>query len=48
MSERITIVVDTENVKKLRKLQADMIRNSVGTVSFSRVVNLVLVKGLKK
>jgi len=46
MSSRITIVLNDENHKKLRNLQAKMIKESTKSVSFSRVINEVLEKGL--
>jgi len=45
--DRITVVIDATNVKKLRNIQAKMIPQSTKSVSFSRVLNLVLVEGLK-
>jgi len=48
MSDRITVVIDDANVKKLRNIQAKMITNSPKAVSFSRVLNLVVSEGLKK
>ncbi len=48
MSDRITVVIDTVNVRKLRNLQAKMITSSPKSVSFSRVLNLVVNEGLKK
>ncbi len=47
MSKRITVVLDDELVKKLRHLQAKMISKSSKSVSFSRVINKELRKGLK-
>jgi len=48
VSDRITVVIDTANVRKLRNIQAKMITTSPKSVSFSRVLNLVVVEGLKK
>jgi len=48
MSDRITVVIDDSNVKKLRKIQGKMIIESPRSISFSRVLNLVLAEGLKK
>jgi len=48
MSDRITIVLDTQNSKKLRKIQGKLIAESPKSVSFSRVLNLVIIEGLKK
>ena len=47
MAERITIMLNSEIAKKLRLLQAKKIKDSSSTVSFSRIVNEVLEKGLK-
>lgn len=46
MSERLTIVLNSDLAKKLRKLQAKRIQETTSTVSFSRIVNEVLEKGL--
>ncbi|MCV0372493.1 MAG: hypothetical protein K5793_02950 [Nitrosarchaeum sp.] len=48
MSNRITVVLDSGNVEKLRTIQAKMIKSSIKSVSFSHVLNLVLEEGLKK
>ena len=45
---RITILLDDDLSRKLRSLQAKSIQERQETVSFSRVVNDVLRKGLKK
>ena len=47
MSKRITIVLDDDLYKKLRLRQAKMIAASTKSVSFSRVINQQLRKGLK-
>lgn len=47
MAERITIMMDSEIAKKLRNLQAKKLKESSSSVSFSKVVNEVLEKGLK-
>lgn len=47
MSKRITIVLDSDNDKKLRLKQAKRIQVEQGTVSFSRVINDTLRKSLK-
>jgi len=41
-------MLDEDLARKLRLLQAKLIQERQGTVSFSRVVNDVLRKGLKK
>jgi len=46
-ANRITVMLDKEIDKKLRNKQANMIKNTSGTVSFSRVLNEVLRKALK-
>ncbi len=47
MGQRITIVLDDDLVKKLREKQAKLIKESTKSVSFSRVVNETLRKGIK-
>jgi hypothetical protein len=47
MAERLTIMLNSEIAKKLRLLQAKKIKDSSSTVSFSRIVNEILEKGLK-
>jgi len=47
MSKRITIVLDDDNIKKLRTIQAKKIKESDKSVSFSRVINDVLRKKLR-
>jgi len=48
MGDRITIVLNSTNVEKFRNIQARMIRTSPKSISFSRVLNLVVSEGLKK
>ena len=48
MGDRITIVLNSTNVEKLRNIQAKMIRTSPKSISFSHVLNLVVSEGLKK
>ena len=48
MGDRITVVLDSDNVEKLRSIPAKMIRTSPKSISFSRVLNLVVSEGLKK
>jgi len=43
---RCTIMLDDEVAVRLRKLQSDMIRKSSSTVSFSRIINEILRKGI--
>ena len=47
MGKRITIVLDDDLVKKLHEKQAKLIKESTKSVSFSRVVNDTLRKGIK-
>ena len=46
MGNRITIVIDDELMKKLRKKQAKMIQESLKNVSFSYVISEHLKKSL--
>jgi hypothetical protein len=48
MSKRVTIMIDPENDKKLRDLQSKRIKEEQGSVSYSRVLNDVLSRSLKK
>ncbi len=48
MGDRITVVLNSTNVEKLRNIQAKMIRISPKSISFSHVLNLVVSEGLKK
>lgn len=45
MAQRITIMLDDKLAFKVRKKQAELIKESKRSVSFSRVVNQVLEKG---
>jgi len=47
MAERITIMLNSDIVKKIRRLQAKKITETTSSVSFSRIINEVLEKGLK-
>jgi metal-responsive CopG/Arc/MetJ family transcriptional regulator len=47
MGKRITILLDDDLLKKLHEIQAKKIKQSTKSVSFSRVVNEALRKGLK-
>jgi len=47
MGKRITIILDDDLIKKLHEIQAKKIKQSTKSVSFSRVLNEVLRKGLK-
>ncbi len=48
MGIRVTVVLDENNIEKLRGIQAKMIKSSTKSVSFSKVLNRVLDDGLKK
>lgn len=48
MSQRITIILSDETVKKVRKEQAKLIVESEGTVFFSSVVEMLLKEALAK
>ncbi len=47
MVKRVTVVLDEDNIKKLRVIQAKQIRESNKSISFSRVINDVLRKHFK-
>ncbi len=47
MSKRVTIVIDKENDKALRRIQANLILKDGESHSFSQVLNDTLKKGLK-
>jgi hypothetical protein len=47
MAERLTIMLNSEIAKKLRALQSKKIKETSATVSFSRIINEVLEKGLR-
>ncbi len=47
MGKRITVILDDDLVKKLHEIQAKLIKQSTKSVSFSRVLNEVIRKGLK-
>jgi len=47
MAERLTIMLNSDIARKLRVLQVKKIKASSSTVSFSRIINEVLEKGLK-
>ena len=48
MGIRVTVVLDENNIEKLRGIQGKMIKSSTKSVSFSKVLNRVLDDGLKK
>lgn len=45
--KRLTLVMDLDIERKLRKVQAKKLMNADGNVSFSHVVNEALRKSLK-
>ena len=47
MARRRTVILDDDLLKKLHEIQAKQIKQSIKSVSFSRVLNEVLHKGLK-
>jgi len=47
MSKRITIMIDEDNDKKLRLIQAKQIAKTSSSVSFSQVLNEAIRKQLK-
>ena len=47
MAKRITIMLDDDLASKLRKTQAEQIRKSDKSVSFSHVINETLRKATK-
>ncbi len=47
MGKRITILLDDNIFKKLREKHAKLIKESTKSVSFSRVINETLRKGIK-
>lgn len=47
MSNRVTIVLDDNILKKLHDKQAKLIKETSKSVSFSRVVSETLYKGIK-
>ena len=48
VARRITVMLDEDLEKKLRKLQAQLIKDSVSSVSFSAALNIAIEKGLEK
>ena len=46
MSDKITIVLDDDLIKKLRLKQAKQIQKTLESVSFSKIINDILRKGL--
>ena len=48
MAKRITIMIDNDLDKKIRMIQAKMIQNTASSVSYSKVINELLEKSIKK
>lgn len=48
MSQRVTIMLDDDIVRKLRTKQAKLLQENKGAVSFSRVINETLRPCFKK
>jgi hypothetical protein len=48
MARRVTVMIDEDNLKKLRILQAKLLRETNSSVSFSKVLNDVVSKCFKK
>ena len=48
MAKRVTVMIDDDLVAKLRKIQADKIKNSDKAISFSSVINELLYEAMKK
>lgn len=44
---RVTVTMQDDIIKNLRDIQSNLILNSIGNVSFSQVVNIVLQEGIK-
>ena len=47
MTKRVTVTLDDNVLKKLKILQANLIRETLSTVSFSKLVNQIISKHLK-
>lgn len=47
-AKRVTIMIDSDNSKFSRSLQAKLIQKSPGSVSFSRVINEMLKQAYEK
>ena len=48
MAKRITIMIDDDLDKKIRLIQAKMIQTTSSSVSYSKVINEMLEKGIKR
>lgn len=47
MAKRVTIMIDDDLDKKIRTVQAKMIQTTMGSVSYSKVINETLRKGIR-
>lgn len=47
MSQRITVMLEDSHVEKLRTIQAKDIKKTNKSISFSKVLNAAVAKGLK-
>jgi hypothetical protein len=47
MGKRVTVVLDDDLIKKLHEKQAKLIKESIESVSFSKIVNETLRKSVK-
>ncbi|WP_179365117.1 hypothetical protein [Nitrosarchaeum sp. AC2] len=47
MAERITIMLNSDIIKRLQNVQAKKLRKSASSVRFSRIINEILENGLK-
>jgi len=48
MTKRVTIMIDDEVDKKIRSIQANEIKNTSSSVSYSGTINKILKNNLKK
>lgn len=48
MSKRKTVMIDDDNDKKIRLLQAKLIRETSSTISYSYALNYILRNNLNK
>ncbi len=47
MGTRVTVMLDDDLAKKVRTIQANMIRETNSSVSFSEVINQCIKKGIR-
>lgn len=48
MAKRVTIIIDDDLDRKLREIQAKKIQITTSSVSYSKVINEILRKSIKK